>query len=108
MTKPQTVTDATFEQAVLKTGELVLVDFWAPWCGPCRAVAPVVEQLSRDHAGRLKVVKVNADSAPAVSRRLQVSGIPTLLIFADGRERDRVVGAQPPDVLRRWVDRHLP
>ena len=101
------VGDADFDAAVRNSPVPVLVDVWAPWCGPCRAVTPVVEQLARDRAGALKVVKVNADGAPGVSGRLSVRGIPTLLLFADGQERARVVGAQPAAVLTRWVDDHL-
>jgi thioredoxin 2 len=96
--------DADFADVVEQSRLPVLVDVWAPWCGPCRTVAPVVEQLSRERAGRLKVVKVNADDAPAVSTRLGVRSIPTLLLFDGGREKSRIVGAQPPDALRRWLD----
>ena len=83
----------------------VLVDLWAPWCGPCRAVAPAVEQAARTLAGRLKVVKVNVDEAPGVSRRFGVQGVPTLLVLREGRTVSRQVGAAPPDVLLEWVQR---
>jgi thioredoxin 2 len=82
----------------------VLVDLWAPWCGPCRTMAPLLEQLSRQRAGRLKVVKVNVDEHPEVSARHQVQGIPTLLLFRDGRLVDRRVGAAPAASLERWLD----
>jgi thioredoxin 2 len=81
----------------------VLVDLWAPWCGPCRLVAPAVERAAAELAGRLKVVKVNVDEAPAVSERYAVQGIPTLLILRDGRVVDRTVGALPADRLLAWV-----
>ena len=99
--------DEEFQAAVQDSRMPVLVDVWAPWCGPCRMVGPVVEQVARERAGALKVVKVNADEAPAVSGRLGVRGIPTLVLFRDGRERARVTGAQPADVLRGWLDDHL-
>jgi thioredoxin 2 len=96
--------DSDFAAVVEDSRLPVLVDVWAPWCGPCRMVAPVVEQLSRERAGRLKVVKVNADAAPGVGARLGVRSIPTLLLFDGGQEKSRVVGAQPADALRRWLD----
>jgi thioredoxin 2 len=81
----------------------VLVDLWAPWCGPCRMVAPGVERAATELAGRLKVVKVNVDDAPGVSARFGVQGIPTLLVLRDGETVGRQVGALPPDQLLGWV-----
>lgn len=97
------VGDDDFADAVTRSQLPVLVDVWAPWCGPCRAVAPVVEQLALEHAGRLKVAKVNADTAPAVSAGHQVRSIPTLLVYKDGKEVARTVGAPPEPQLRRWL-----
>lgn len=100
--------DETFDDAVARSRLPVLVDVWAAWCGPCRAIAPAVEQLSRDLAGRLKVVKVDADRSPAVTRRLGVSAIPTLVLWKDGTEASRRVGAVPVPQLRSWVESQLP
>lgn len=97
------VGEPDFDAAVTGTTP-VLVDLWAPWCGPCRTMAPVLEQLSRERAGTLKVVKVNVDEWPGISARYQVQGIPTLLLFLNGRLVDRQVGAAPGEALRRWVD----
>ncbi len=86
----------------------VLIDFWAPWCGPCRIVAPALERLSNELAGKLKAVKVNTDLDPGLQERFGVRGIPTLVLMDAGKERDRVVGAMNIDVLRRWVEQRLP
>ena len=86
----------------------VLVDLWAPWCGPCRMVSPALEQLAREHAGRLKLVKVNVDEAPGVSQRFAVQGIPTLVVVDRGRVLARQTGAAPEAALRSWLEDALP
>lgn len=98
--------DADFAAAV-DTGRLVLVDLWAPWCGPCRMVAPVLERLSIELAGTLKVVKVNVDDNPQVATRYQATSIPMLLLMRDGDVVETVLGAQPYPALKAAVDRHL-
>jgi thioredoxin 2 len=94
-----------FDQATSATVP-VIVDLWAPWCGPCRTLSPAIEALAAERAGRLKVVKVNVDEAPGISQRFQVQGIPTLLLVLDGGVRSRQVGALPAAALRRWLDDH--
>ncbi len=101
------VTDATFEARVLQSPVPVLVDFWAPWCGPCRMVSPVVEEIGREYTGRLRVAKVNTDENPAWAGKLGVMGIPTLIFFKRGKEADRVVGAVSKATLRQRVERVL-
>ncbi len=102
------VTDTNFQAEVLENAEPVLVDFWAPWCGPCRMVSPVVEQMGREYAGRLKVVKLDIDDAPAIAARYGVQGIPLLVVMKEGAEIDRVVGAVPAGQLRAVLERHVP
>ena len=91
----------------LRASVPVLIDLWAPWCGPCRMMAPSLEQLARDRAGRLKVVKVNVDEAPAVAARFGVQGIPLLVLLRDGRELARLTGAAPPARLQAWLNSQL-
>jgi thioredoxin 2 len=96
--------DDDFEQVVTAASLPVLLDLWAPWCGPCRVVAPGVERAAQELAGRLKAVKVNVDEAPRVAERFGVQGIPTLLVLRQGREVARQVGAVPPPALVRWAE----
>jgi thioredoxin 2 len=100
--------DSSFAVVADAAGLPVLVDVWAPWCGPCRMVSPVLETLARERAGQLKLVKVNADLAPEVSRRFEVQAIPTLVLMRDGQVIDRQIGAAPAVALRSWLDRSLP
>ncbi|MDP8904519.1 MAG: thioredoxin [Chloroflexota bacterium] len=99
-------TDATFDLEAAAS-PAVLVDLWAPWCGPCRFVAPVLEELSREYAGRLKVVKVNVDDNPATAQRFQAFSIPTLVVLKNGRQVDRIVGAMPKSQLAIRLTPHL-
>ncbi len=96
----------TFDEEVTSS-VLALVDFWAPWCGPCRMVSPLVERLGSEHAGRLKIVKLNVDGAPEISARFGVQGIPLLVLIRDGSEVDRLVGAVPLQRLQAWLQTHL-
>src|SRR4051794_41701410 len=95
--------DAASFDAAIEADMLVLVDFWAPWCGPCRMVSPAVEAQAGERAGRLKVVKLNIDDAPDIAARHGVQGIPLLMLVRDGEEVDRQVGAVPPAQLRQWL-----
>ena len=98
---------AEFDSVISRSALPVLVDLWAPWCGPCRAVAPALEQLALERAGSVRVVKVNVDQSPEVSARLGVQGIPTMILFAGGAEISRQVGALPASAIGRWVDEAL-
>lgn len=97
-------TDAGFDQDVLKSSQPVLVDFWAPWCGPCRQIAPMIDQLAAENAGTVVVGKVNIDENPATAQKFGVEAIPTLLLFKDGEVSQRFVGSQPKVRLQSAID----
>lgn len=100
--------DASYATVVDAARLPVLVDFWAPWCGPCRTVSPVLEKLARDYAGRVKLVKVNVDESPLTAGRFEVQGIPTLVVSMGGEVLARQTGAAPEAALRTWLDGALP
>jgi thioredoxin 1 len=101
------VSDVTFDQEVLKSSMVVLIDFWAPWCGPCKAIAPVVEELAGTYEGKLKVVKMNVDDNPQTPSKYGVRGIPNLLLIKGGSVAEQIVGAVPKAHLIRAIDRAL-
>lgn len=101
------VTDASFKDEVLECDTPVLVDFWAPWCGPCRMVAPVVDEIAEQYAGQIKVVKVNTDENPNVASQYGIRSIPTLMIFKGGQKVDMVVGAVPKTTLAGTLEKYL-
>ena len=107
MSKPVEIEEAKFDEAVLKADMPVLVDFWAPWCGPCRMVAPVVEELSTEYDGRVSFVKVNVDHSPKIASQYGIMSIPTLMIFKDGQPVSNIVGFRPKDELKKSLDTAL-
>jgi len=98
--------DGNFDQVVLQTAGPVLVDFWAKWCGPCRGLAPTIEALAEEYTTRARVVKLNVDGGPATAKRYGIQGIPTLILFRDGAEKERIVGAATKEAIAAMIDRH--
>jgi thioredoxin len=103
----QETSDGTFEADVLKADKPVLVDFWAEWCAPCRMLAPTVEAVAEKYASNARVVKLNVDQNPSVSQRFGIKGIPTLILFKNGKEEERVVGATSEQAISRMLDKHV-
>ena len=105
--RPVTVTDATFAREVLESPLPVLLDCWAAWCGPCGALSPIIDEVARNHAGRLKVAKLNVDQNPGTASRYNVMSIPTMLFFRDGKVVDNAAGALPRQEVEQMVNRFL-
>ncbi|MBI2939177.1 MAG: thioredoxin [Chloroflexi bacterium] len=107
MAKPVPVTDNTFDAEVVRTSGPVLVDFWAAWCGPCRLIAPILEEVAREEEGRLKIAKLDVDENPETAQRFGVMSIPTLILFKDGQPVERLVGYMPKERLMQRLKQHV-
>ncbi len=107
MSKPVEIEEAKFNEAVLQAETPVLVDFWAPWCGPCRMVAPVVEELAEEYEGRFSFVKVNVDGNPKIASQYGIMSIPTLIVFKAGQPVDTIIGFRPKDELKKSLEAAL-
>ena len=107
MSKPVEIEEAKFNEAVLQAATPVLVDFWAPWCGPCRMVAPVVEELADEYEGRFSFVKVNVDNNPRIASQYGIMSIPTLMVFKAGQPVDTIIGFRPKDELKKSLEAAL-
>ena len=107
MSKPVEIEEAKFEEAVLKAAKPVMVDFWAPWCGPCKMVAPVVEELASDYDGQVSFIKINVDDNPQLASQYGVMSIPTLIIFKEGQPVSNIVGFRPKNELKKSLEEAL-
>ncbi len=104
---PTTLTDATFDEEIAGASEPVLVDFWAEWCGPCKMIAPILDQIADEHAGKIKIAKLNVDDNPDIARRFDVMSIPTLILFSNGQPAKRMVGAKGKGQLLEELSDYL-
>ncbi len=107
MSKPVAIDDANFAEVVLQAKTPVLVDFWAPWCGPCRMVAPVVDELAKEYDGRVSFGKVNVDDSPKIASQYGIMSIPTLILFKDGKPVSNIIGFRPKDELKQNLEAAL-
>ena len=101
------VNQDSFQKSVLEAQNPILVDFWAPWCGPCKAVAPVIEELAKEYQGKVDFAKVNVDDSPFIASKFSVMSIPTLILFKDGKPTEQVVGFKPKDQIKKLIDKTL-
>ena len=104
---PQSVKSKNLKRAIANSPVPILLDIWAPWCGPCRMVAPILEEIGQERHGKLLVLKINSDENQDMSNKLKVSGIPTLILFSGGKEADRISGAHPKRALDQWLDQRV-
>lgn len=104
---PIILSDTTFDEEINASAEPVLVDFWAEWCGPCKMIAPILDEIAEEQAGKLKVAKLNVDEAPAVAQRFEVMSIPTMIVFQNGKPAKRLVGAKPKAALVKDLSEFL-
>jgi thioredoxin 1 len=107
MGQPVTVSDATFEAEVVNSSTPVLVDFWAPWCGPCRVVGPILDEIAQEQEGALKIAKVNVDENHGVASQLGISSIPTMILYKDGQAVEKIIGAQPKNRILQAISQHV-
>lgn len=101
------ITDATFENEVLKSESITVVDFWAPWCGPCRKMGPVLDEIAEDFGGKIKVAKINTDENLKIAKEYQISGLPSIVIFKNGEAKETLVGLMPKSAIVSNIEKHL-